>query len=75
MPFGGLTVFEYLRINFSTQLQFSFFYFFLLVQLQFQIFPNYLFMQLQFFFAGINSAQVFCGSVAGALSCTGVMIG
>ena len=52
MPLGQLTVFEYLRIYFSMQLQFFFFFelFFLLMQLQFQIFPNYLFMQLQFFF-------------------------
>ena len=51
VPLGQLTVFEYLRINFSMQLQFFFFeLFFLLMQLQFQIFPNYLFMQLQFFF-------------------------
>ena len=57
VPLGWSTVFYYLRINFSMQLQFSFFLnFFLLMQLQFQIFPNYLFMQLQFFFAGINSA-------------------
>ena len=57
VPLGQLTVFEYLRINFSIQLQFFFFeLFFLLMQLQFQIFPNYLFMQLQFFFSGINSA-------------------
>ena len=52
VPLGQLTVFEYLRIYFSMQLQFFFLlnYFFLLMQLQFQIFPNYLFMQLQFFF-------------------------
>ena len=40
-----------------------FFNIFLIMQLQFRFFPSYLFMQLQFFFAGINSATVFCGRV------------
>ena len=49
------------------QLQFFIFYFsefFGYAVTVFFIFHNYLVMQLQFlFFAGINSAQVFCGRV------------
>ena len=44
------------------QLQFSFFVFFVYA-VTVSIFPNYLIMQLQFFFAGINSAKIFCGRV------------
>ena len=65
-PLAGQQFLYYLRIDFSTQLQFSFLENFLVMQFQFRIFPNYLFMQLQFFFAGTNSAEVFCGRVLGS---------
>ena len=45
--------FYYLRINFSMQLQFSFFFD---DAVTVSIFSELLFMQLQFFFAGVNSA-------------------
>ena len=52
VPLGQLTVFEYLRINFSMQLQFFFLpeLFFLLMQLQFQIFRIIYLCSYSFFF-------------------------
>ena len=57
VPFGRLTVFEYLRILlFYAVTVFFFLNYFFAYAVTVSNFPNYLFMQLQFFFAGINSA-------------------
>ena len=52
VPLGQLTVFEYLRINFSIQLQFSFFlnYFFCLCSYSFKIFRIIYLCSYSFFF-------------------------
>ena len=57
VPLGRSTVFYYLRINFSMQLQFSFFLnFFCLCSYSFKVFRIIYLCSYSFFFAGINSA-------------------
>ena len=63
VPLGRSTVFKNICELFILCRYSLHFLNFLVMQLHFQNFQNFFVLLLQFFFAGINSAQVFCGRV------------